>query len=195
MTNLDLLDKRLLRQQLIQTRQQLSLTDWQQKSDRICQNLISSPQFQQAQTVLAYFSVRQEPDLGRLFDEFPARNWGFPRCQGQSLHWHHWSPSDRYALVTNRFGILEPDLRQSVIDVASVDLVLVPAVACDYQGFRLGYGGGFYDRLLSQPEWQTKPTIGIVFQEALLPQLPVQPWDERLTAVCTDSAYVMISED
>jgi len=70
--------------------------------------------------------------------------------------------------------------------VNQVDLLLVPAVACDRRGYRLGYGGGFYDRLLSQPEWQQKPAIGIIFDFARLPTLPFDPWDQPLTSICTE---------
>ncbi|MHC5824929.1 MAG: 5-formyltetrahydrofolate cyclo-ligase, partial [Nostoc sp.] len=62
-----------------------------------------------------------------------------------------------------------------------------PSVACDYQGYRLGYGGGYYDRLLSLPQWQTKPTIGIVFDFAYLSQIPIESWDKPLQAVCTET--------
>lgn len=71
--------------------------------------------------------------------------------------------------------------------------MLIPAVACDRRGYRLGYGGGFYDRLLSQPDWQTIPTIGIVFHHSYLPQLPADSWDRPLQAVCTDQAFYSIA--
>jgi 5-formyltetrahydrofolate cyclo-ligase len=74
---------------------------------------------------------------------------------------------------------------------SAVDLILVPAIACDVQGYRLGYGGGFYDRLLSTPAWRAKPTIGIVFEFARLPQLPVDPWDRPLQGICTESGLFL----
>ncbi len=65
--------------------------------------------------------------------------------------------------------------------------MLIPAVACDEHGYRLGYGGGFYDRLLSLPIWTEKPTVGIVFQNARLLCLPHDPWDKPLQAICTET--------
>lgn len=176
------------RRALLKQRQSMSEEDWREKSDRIVSHLQSSPLFIQAQTVLAYFSIRQEPDLSPLFTN-PQHRWGFPRCLDKSLSWHSWKPEE--PLQKGAYGIFEPHPNSLTLKPAEVDLILVPAVACDIQGYRLGYGGGFYDRLLSSAEWASKPTIGIVFDFAYLPQLPTDVWDKPLQAVCTDRGLIM----
>ncbi len=70
----------------------------------------------------------------------------------------------------------------------------MPAVACDIRGYRLGYGGGYYDRLLSQAEWQTIPTVGVVFEYARLPNLPRDHWDRPLAGVCSESGLFLGKE-
>lgn len=176
------MDKRQLRRRLMQTRQSLSLGDWREKSDRICAHLQAFPRFATAITRLAYFSSRQEPDLSPLFGD--GRRWGFPRCVEKSLLWHAWKPGE--ALSQGMFGIFEPHAALALLEPQQVDLLLVPCVGCDRLGYRLGYGGGYYDRLLASPDWQNKPTIGIVFDFAFLPQLPVDAWDKPLDAICTE---------
>lgn len=84
---------------------------------------------------------------------------------------------------------MEPSLVAPQLDPTDVDLILVPAVACDRRGYRLGYGGGFYDRMFSSAQWNSKPTIGIVFEFAYVPQLPIDAWDKRLEAICTETGF------
>ncbi len=177
----------------------MTLTEWRHLSDRICTQLLTSPLFKQAKTILAYFSFRQEPDINPLFTHIPTQTrqdaqpikiWGFPRCVDQGLHWHIWTPND--AVKTGAYDIIEPLPEAPTITPKEVDLILVPSVACDTQGYRLGYGGGYYDRLLSSPEWAKKPTIGIVFEFAYVQELPIEPWDKQLQAVCTETGLRII---
>lgn len=176
------------RSTLLRARQALSDAEWRDKSDRLCAHLQTASLVQQAQTILAYFSVRREPNLSSLFTL--PKTWGFPRCIDTSLVWHRWSPDE--PLQAGAYGILEPHPELPLLNAREVDLLLVPAVACDRAGYRLGYGGGFYDRLLSSPEWTSKPTIGIVFEFAYLPNLPIDAWDIPLTAVCTETGLYPI---
>ena len=183
-------DKTYLRRSLLSARQALSSDQWRQDSDRLCTHLRTWPTFEQAKTVLAYFSFRQEPDLSPLF-ALP-KQWGFPRCVRKEMTWHTWSPTAAdsttpYPIQTGAYGILEPHPDAPTLYPQDVDLMLIPAVACDEHGYRLGYGGGFYDRLLSLPIWTEKPTVGIVFQNARLLCLPHDPWDKPLQAICTET--------
>ncbi|MDJ0773447.1 MAG: 5-formyltetrahydrofolate cyclo-ligase [Mastigocoleus sp. MO_167.B18] len=181
-------EKIKLRQSVIATRKSLTAQEWRRKSNVICSHLQNSAYLIKAQTILAYFSFRQEPDLSTLFlnrlDTKSDKVWGFPRCIGKSLHWYHWKYND--PVINGNYGIVEPHPELPKINSQEVDLILVPCVACDRRGYRLGYGGGYYDRLLSSPEWEMIPTIGIVFDFAYLPQIPVEDWDRPLKGICTE---------
>ena len=187
------MDKTELRRSLLSQRQALSSAQWQGQSQKICEQIQSQDLFQQAKTILVYLSHRQEPDLGSLFTAYPQKHWGLPRCQGRDLVWHYWQPEA--TMITNRYGIREPEANLPVVPVEEVDLILVPCVGCDRSGYRLGYGGGYYDRLLSQPLWQTKPTLGITFAFGYLEKLPINPWDVTLQGVCTEQEISYIQPE
>lgn len=182
-------EKAELRRSLLKTRQSLPIEAWREKSFQLCNQLQASSLFVEAQTVLAYFSFRQEPDLNSLFAI--SKTWGFPRCVEKRLDWHVWSSQAAFPLQVGAYGIPEPHPDAPTLEPEQVDLILVPAIACDRQGYRLGYGGGFYDRLLSQPAWARKPTVGIVFDFARLPSLPQDSWDQPLQAVCTEAGFFL----
>jgi 5-formyltetrahydrofolate cyclo-ligase len=177
--------KAALRRSLLKARQAIPQEIWQQKSNRLCAHLQRSPGFVEAKTILAYFSFRQEPDLSPLFDLPDSQHqWGLPRCVDRTLSWHIWSLET--PLQPGTYGIPEPVATAPTLSAAEVDLILVPCLACDVRGYRLGYGGGFYDRLLGDPTWANIPTIGVVFEFARLPGLPTEPWDRPLQMICTE---------
>jgi 5-formyltetrahydrofolate cyclo-ligase len=192
------LAKTTIRQQLLANRQNLSDSLHQQLSRKICQYLddFLDNQLVANKSVLGYYPYRHEPDLSLLL-RYSKYQWGLPRClppqnSGQDhdrqLAWHRWQWGE--PLVTNRYGIQEPAVTLPLIDVAEVGVLIIPAVAIDQRGYRLGYGGGYFDRLLSQPHWQQVVTIGVVFDFAYVPILPIDEWDQPLTAICTDSGLV-----
>lgn len=97
-------------------------------------------------------------------------------------------------LRPNVFGIFEPDLQPAQrIAVRQLDLILVPLVAVDSHGARLGSGAGFYDRRLhhlrGQRRWRRPKLIGVAYEFQRVPRLDVQPWDVPLDAVITDRGY------
>ncbi|MFN6218548.1 MAG: 5-formyltetrahydrofolate cyclo-ligase, partial [Aphanizomenon sp.] len=85
--------KKELRRILLQKRQSMPLLEWREKSDRLTTNIQNSVIFNQANTILSFFSFRQEPDISSLYTNTNKR-WGFPRCVDKSLVWHFWQPND-----------------------------------------------------------------------------------------------------
>ncbi len=152
----------------------------------ICQVIADLPQWQSAQCIFAYLATAEEPNLSSLWHGFPQKVWVFPRCAwaSKTLDWHIVDP--RYLaqqIEIDRYNLPCPQPHLPTIEINRADIVLVPALACDRKGYRLGYGGGFYDRSLrGYGGW----TVGIVWHQCLLDQLPHDPWDIKLRAVVCD---------
>lgn len=177
------------RRALLKARQRMPARISKEKSASICQTLQSWSVFGRSRLTLAYCSFRGEPDLSPLLQQH--RVWGLPRCEDQALTWHRWFSTCHWPLRPGTYGITEPDPNSPLVDPDRVDLILIPCLACDVNGYRLGYGGGFYDRMLADPRWADKITIGIVFEYARVPQVPRQPWDIPLSGICTESGLFL----
>ncbi|MEZ5219033.1 MAG: 5-formyltetrahydrofolate cyclo-ligase [Ilumatobacteraceae bacterium] len=103
-----------------------------------------------------------------------------PRVEGRNLVMVEVGPGTSFQ--RSGFGVLEP-LGPSV-DPDSIDVVVVPGLAFDLAGSRLGYGGGFYDRWL--PTAMRACTIGVAFDDQLVHDLPIDPWDRPMDVVITE---------
>ncbi|MEM8831756.1 MAG: 5-formyltetrahydrofolate cyclo-ligase [Cyanobacteria bacterium P01_G01_bin.19] len=177
------MQKSSLRKEILQQRQALSETEWRTKSNLICDRLKTLPLFTQSQTIFAYFSFRQEVELEFLFKL--KKKWAFPRCVGKNLVWHLWQPGE--PLVDDKYGIKTPLKTAPIVSISSADLILVPVVACDRRKYRLGYGGGFYDRLMASSCNLNINHIGIAFSFSCVDQIPTDSWDIKLDFVCTET--------
>jgi 5-formyltetrahydrofolate cyclo-ligase len=162
-----------------------------QYSEQLCEHVQSflANHATSGQTVLAYQAHRQEPDLTKLFSQ-DGYLWALPRClPDRQLAWHYWQPTDQLAI--NSYGLSEPLATAPPVDLDSIALLLIPVLGFDRQGYRLGYGGGYFDRLLANPQWQRVVRIGVAFDQALVPNIPIDPWDIPLQGICTESGMVV----
>jgi 5-formyltetrahydrofolate cyclo-ligase len=146
------------------------------------------PRLAGARRVAAYVPVGAEPGSVQLLDELA---WGgttvlLPVVDGEALWWAMYGGADD--LVDGQRGMRAPGGRRLAADsLRLVDAVLVPAQAVDHVGTRLGRGAGHYDRALAAASPGT-PLIALLHDGELVPQLPVDPWDRRVTAVSTPGA-------
>jgi 5-formyltetrahydrofolate cyclo-ligase len=101
--------------------------------------------------------------------------------RGESLTFGQWRPGD--VLIPERFGTMRP-----IGDVVVPDILLIPLLAFDAAGGRLGYGGGFYDRTL--PTLPGRLRLGCAFAQQQVDAIPVGPYDMRLDAVATDRGII-----
>lgn len=144
-----------------------------------------------ARRIALYMPIRGEMATRLLFRQAAAEGKEvlLPRCVTDRKGILELAPcSDPEELKRGAFGILEPAGTATDLDDpgAGPDLLCAPALACDLLGYRLGWGGGYYDRLLIRPALRACVSIGLIYAFQLVPRLPVQSRDVRLRGICTE---------
>ena len=154
-----------------------------EKSGLICRQIAENDAWRSAATVCLFAPQAHEPDVELLWRERGERVFCYPRVNGTELDLIR--VDDRAELQMSRWQLREPiHDSDKLMAPAGVDLVLVPGVAFSRQGARLGRGGGFYDRLLSRPDFRAR-RIGVCFERQLLDELPTEPHDCAVDLVIT----------
>jgi 5-formyltetrahydrofolate cyclo-ligase len=187
-------DKAHLRHRCQGIREAMSPDEVVWSSQEVCARLSKWPPFQQAMTVLTFLAFRNEIDLARLFERWPEKRWLVPRVvagteltPGQKPHLAL-HPYNSTRLVRHRFGMLEPEPGLPTVNPSDVEVIFVPGVAFDQQGGRLGFGGGFYDRLL--PLASRGIRVGVTYDELVLDAIPMEPWDCRVGWLVTPGSLI-----
>lgn len=149
---------------------------------------LSLPEVARARTLFLFCGTGTEPDTGRLFSPLleQGKRICLPRMlPGRQMEVRQYCP-DR-PLVRHPFGILEPGEDCPLVPFHTIDLVLVPGLCYDRNGFRLGMGGGYYDRWLAP---FTGVTVGLCRQALLQESLPTEPHDRPVDVVITPSEVI-----
>ncbi len=160
-------------------------------SQTICATFAALPEYQAARVVLFYLDVRAE---ARTRHYLPTalghgKKIVVPYCvEGETLELFHLERMDE--LVEGMYKILEPrpELREAPgkrVDVRELDLVMVPGVAFDRRGARMGHGKGYYDKLLEHARPDT-PLVALAFECQLFPELPVAAHDVTMDKIITE---------
>lgn len=176
-------EKRALRAQYAALRASLSDTQREAASAAICAAVIAHPLFARADLILGFFAVRGEVDLSPVYKSAMARGIpvALPRCEGERMTFR--TVTDMTALEVGRFGIKAPRADAPLAPHTARTLCLVPALAADMCGTRLGYGGGFYDRFLADFKGTT---VLPLYDCLLVPSLPVEETDIPVHVILTE---------
>lgn len=181
--------KKILRQQILNKRTQLSADYYQKANKKITQRILESSAWKEAKTIFMFHSLEYEFDTASLIQSarkhqkhvvLPVsdiKSHQMILCTYPELDdgWQYGS-----------FNIKEPiPTPDNIIDSRTVDLVIVPCVTCTHSGQRLGHGGGFYDR------WLTKYSAFSIlpyFDELMVSEIPIEKHDQSVNMVITENS-------
>ncbi len=182
------MEKETVRKQFLSRRRQLDLSRYRNLSLKVQEQLLSSESFKNAQSVALYSSINNEVATDRIF--FVARSLGkkvcYPKVDGNELAFCEVDALT--ALIPGAFGVAEPK-ESKVVLLSEIELLVVPGVAFDLKGHRLGYGRGFYDRQLNGKTLETT-SVGLSFDLQICDELPTEDHDQALEFVVTETQFI-----
>ena len=157
-----------------------------QASAAICAHIESWPLFRASETILTYMPMRGEVDLRPLLERHARKRWLLPRILPEGRMTFH--PYDPQRLIRHPYGMLEPAADLAPVPVGSIQLAMVPGLAFDRRGWRLGYGGGFFDRFLAG--FAHGVSLGVTYHALLLDHLPHHQHDIPVGYLATEGGVV-----
>jgi len=182
--------KKTLRDELMAREAALSPEYTTESNRGICQNVLALPEFQAAGAVLLFYSIWAEPNT------HPIINAALE--QGKTVTLPESLPNGIMVarqikslaeLVPARYNIPSPTGNMPEIPPEELDFILVPSVAFDLEGYRLGHGGGYYDRYMPRtPAFR----CGIAREQMLLPRVPRGFYDVAVNAIVTEEKIIRI---
>lgn len=179
------LEKKELRRQVRGQLNALPPERLRESDDALFARFLRLPQVQQARTIFAFWGIAgKEPETSRLIGTLAAqgKRIGLPRMlPGHQMEVRLYDPDK--PLVSVSFGISEPGEDCPLLDKGEIDLILVPAVCYDRQGYRLGFGGGYYDRWLEHFDGFR---VGLCRDAVLQGKVPTEPHDSRVDVLLTE---------
>ena len=159
-------------------------------SRKICAQLFACPEWQDAGTVFCYVGTERELDTTEILLTAlgSGKRLAVPKVEGKGVMTAR-EIRGLNELVSGAMGIPEPAEYTPVIAKEDIDLVIVPGIAFDKTGYRLGYGGGYYDRYLSG---LSLSTIGLCPESRLLSDIPRETHDQAVQIMITEARIIRV---
>lgn len=174
-----------LRARLLRLRNSIDEEVWQIRSETIINELNKIPEFITSDVLHCFVSMndRKEVNTHSLLDDLisSGKKVIVPVTDFETGELKHSELKSFKDLKKNKWGVPEPDKIRP--QTKEIDLILVPLLAADNEFNRLGYGKGFYDRFLKK---ENAIKVGLLFDDFLLDQIPVENFDEKLDILITE---------
>lgn len=184
--------KRILREKVLKKRDSIPLSERRTKDELIRHNLLALREYETAKTLLFYVSFKTEVDTTAMIEESlkNGKRIIVPKVVKEMHQLKLYEMRNLKELSPGFMGIPEPYLPdERVRDIKDIDLAIVPGIAFDYSGNRLGYGAGYYDILLSNTKKKI-PFVALVYEEQIVDSIPSESYDVKIDIIVTDKRII-----
>ncbi len=195
--------KKRLREKLLKRRDSIPPEQKALQETSIEKRLFELDNFKKANSILMYVSFRSEVSTRKFLDDIHkmGKKLILPLVDARHKVLKLYEVKDNSELAPGYMGIPEPDVRENRrVTIKDIDLVVIPGTGFDLQGHRLGYGGGYYDRLLGYESKQLAevehiPTVALAFEEQIGKKIPAEPHDIQVDMIITDKRLIRCAEE
>lgn len=189
------MDKKLLRQEFLLKRNNTSFCSKKyflasHKIYNAIKNILNKSKFtsKSSLNIGVYYPVKGEPDLLKLLTYSNSQHYGLPKIYESEMKMVHYTQGQTL-LMGKYHGIHEPESDDELIP----DIICAPSLAYSIDGYRLGFGRGYYDKYLSKRESASKILkLGVCFDEFLLHKLPIEKHDVRFDYIITEKRRIKL---
>ena len=194
MTVETLKDKATIRREAIKKRDNIPEEVKEVKDREILETVLSYPPFSDSDTVMLYASFKSEVNTFPII-EYALREGKqvvLPRVNREAKRLDLFIIDSLDNLTRGYMGIMEPDpARANRADSENIDLIVLPGAAFDEKGGRIGYGGGYYDRLLGSIQCSPH-LVALAYEEQIVEHVPMQEHDIKVHAIITDRRIIEV---
>ncbi|UWG98254.1 5-formyltetrahydrofolate cyclo-ligase [Dehalobacter sp. DCM] len=187
-------EKNLLRKTILKNRRAINEEERSQKNAAIERNILSLPIYKESGTIMMYLNYWDEVDTGGIAEDTlqAGKRLVIPLCKGEIIIPYEIKRLEEDVQI-GMFGIREPRPGNSRVVVPSdIDIVLVPGVAFDGRGNRIGFGKGFYDRFL--PQLRDNVTIvGLAYSCQIVDKIDAEAHDFTMSLLVTENGVIYCS--
>lgn len=184
-------DKTEARKELLRKRDHIPPEVRKVKNRLIRERLLSLDEFKNASVIFFFASFRTEADTAELIKTSlsTGKRVVLPKVEKERQELLLYEIRDFGELSPGCMGIPEPSVHERKMSINDVDLVIIPGAGFDISGNRIGYGGGYYDRLLAGLQ-KPVPVIAPAYEEQVVDVIPSEPHDIRVQMIVTDSRLI-----
>lgn len=188
-------DKKILRKEILEKRNNIDLVKKEEMDKKILNQFYESKYYKQAEKIFIYISYDSEINTKVIINKALKDNKKIyvPRTEFKTRHMDAVGITSLDNLIESKYGILEPSIEELYIDPSELDLIVVPGVAFDRNGGRMGYGAGFYDRYFKKINKQNINKIvklALAYELQMLDKVPMNTQDVPVDFIITENEFI-----
>lgn len=183
--------KKEIRKEILQKRDLIGEEEKRLMDKEIFNKLISSDQYKNANTIFAFVSFKSEVDTYKFIEHAisEGKTVGVPKIIKKEKYMEVYKITSLSDLESGYFGVMEPIEGCEKISKDNIDFILMPGAVFDEKGGRIGYGGGFYDKFLSDIK-ESIPKIAIAYELQIVDSVPMEEYDIKIDGIITEKRAI-----